>query len=757
MKRIWMILLLCCLCFAGCGEKSSRYMKTAEEHYAKGEYEEAAYNYIRAIEEDKDNEEAYYGAIDSYIMTEEYDKAEKYLNKAANRFDSKEVDALQEELKSLMKEKEEKTVTPEPTATPEPTPTPIPEPTASPKLSSTQIYETCVDSIVWVQTGVARGSGFFIEEDVVVTNYHVVEGATKLYIIMENGDEADVLEVLGYAPELDIAVLRVDYSAEPLPLNSHGITVGEKTYAIGNPLDYSFSFSDGIVTNKEWMHGEAKAFLTNTPISSGNSGGPLLNEYGEVMGLTTAIRKDAQNINFVVNIDQLALVDMNQPMTATEFVRLESGGDDSAYVYEDSNKSNGPGTAQVLAEELIYLGTVDKNEYLDYYKLEIKESGTYAFVYCSDDVKRVGFSIADSEAKDILYNFEQETDGETASDYIYMDAGTYYFVAREMYEITGASVEYAFLYMKSEEAYEIERRSADTDTAQTVWLSQTLYGTIAEGSEDDYYVMEIPADGIYGVYVSMDDPSKTTMGIYDWDRQKWAYFFTPESETGLCSGEMELLAGTYYINAYLTEGESLSEAVGYAYLIFPAEEGSMDGEIGAEQSKDVFGSVKDGVYSNEYYGIHFTMDSSWEYKTAEDLQTVPEDKINLPYGEEYSVFYAEKKDGTAQLELVVERMTEDEMQEFKTLGEDGIAEYIASEFERGLAETSFEGITSYFVEKKEMAFCGEDKQAVKVTMESVAGDVFEYQVFYVDTEYVAYLTLMFYGEITEKEMFSLFY
>ena len=42
MKRMWMILLLCCLCLAGCGEKTSRYMETAEEHYAKGEYEEAA-------------------------------------------------------------------------------------------------------------------------------------------------------------------------------------------------------------------------------------------------------------------------------------------------------------------------------------------------------------------------------------------------------------------------------------------------------------------------------------------------------------------------------------------------------------------------------------------------------------------------------------------------------------------------------------------------------------------------------------------
>ena len=69
MKRIWMILLLCCLCFAGCGEKSSRYMKTAEEHYAKGEYEEAAYNYIRAIEEDKDNVAAAIGGFTYGVST----------------------------------------------------------------------------------------------------------------------------------------------------------------------------------------------------------------------------------------------------------------------------------------------------------------------------------------------------------------------------------------------------------------------------------------------------------------------------------------------------------------------------------------------------------------------------------------------------------------------------------------------------------------------------------------------------------------
>ena len=109
-----------------------------------------------------------------------------------------------------------------------------------------------------------------MEPDVILTNYHVIEGATELTIERFDGSVANVTQVMGYDEGLDIAILKVDCKGEPLPFNTHGISIGEKTYAIGNSLGITFTFSDGIVTNKNQKHNDADVLLTNTAISQGN-------------------------------------------------------------------------------------------------------------------------------------------------------------------------------------------------------------------------------------------------------------------------------------------------------------------------------------------------------------------------------------------------------------------------------------------------------------------------------------------------------
>ena len=183
----------------------------------------------------------------------------------------------------------------------------------------------------------------------------------------------------------------------------------------------------------------------------------------------------------------------------------------------------------------------------------------------------------------------------------------------------------------------------------------------------------------------------------------------------------------------------------------------MEGETGAEQAKDVFGSVKDSVYSNEYYGIHFAFDSSWEYKIAEDFQDVPEDRVNLPYDEEYKVFWAKRGDGMVQFDLSVERMDEDTMEEFATLGEEGFIDYMVDVVERRSDEISNEEATFKSVEKVKMDFCGQEKWAVKIVFDYSAEVITQYQIFYIDTEYVADFVCTFSGEKTEKDFLAMFY
>lgn len=765
MKRLLLIFVACCLCLAGCGEKESRYMETANKHYANGEYSEAAYNFIRAIEEDADNEEAYYGLIDAYIMQGEYDKASKYINKALKRFDSEDARELQAELETLLEEEEGKgsdiTPTPEPTMTPEPTPEPTeaPTPTQAVKMTPEELYEKCVDSIVWVQAGGGRGSGFFIEEDVVATNYHVVEGATALYIVLPDETQASVLQVLGYSEELDIAILKVDYKGEPLPFNTHGITVGEKTYAIGNPLGYTFTFSDGMVTNKEvvdnnWYLKEAKVFLTNTPISHGNSGGPLLNEYGEVMGLTTAIRTDGQNLNFVVDVIQIDLVDVSKPVSAEEFIRSESG--EAEYIYEDSAKSGSPETAQTMIEGEIYFGDLATGEYEDYYKLEITRSGTYYFCFMSENVESVCLCIVDETAEDVLYVFETVEDGEVTEDFVYVDAGTYYVVAVETEEITGQSVGYGFEYELSMDAYELDDDSGDPETAQTVWLSQTLYGTMYEDETENYFKVEIEKAGTYGIYFRVDNPELVSLGIFDGEGQTWAYSLLPEAELGHGAVEMELPAGICYFTAYTEDGAEITEPVEYAFMIFSTEEGSIDDDAGTEPSMEVYGEVQGNTYVNEYLGIRFDIRSDWEYSTAEELQELPENMEDFPVGGSFDAIVAERNDGMVQFDITFKKGTEEDAKQYQNMGEEAYVDYMIGAMESNKEVFEQQGLTLVSVEKECREFCGENKWMVKLETDMSGIAVVQYQIYYMEQEYTANLICSMAAGDTVEEFFELF-
>ncbi|WP_347312917.1 Do family serine endopeptidase [Defluviimonas sp. SAOS-178_SWC] len=140
----------------------------------------------------------------------------------------------------------------------------------------------------------ALGSGFVISEDgYIVTNNHVIEGADEISVEFFSGKTLDA-ELVGTDPKTDIALLKVT-SDEPLPFvnfgNSDVMRVGDWVMAMGNPLGQGFSVSAGIVSarNRE-LSGTYDDFIqTDAAINRGNSGGPLFNMDGEVIGVNTAI------------------------------------------------------------------------------------------------------------------------------------------------------------------------------------------------------------------------------------------------------------------------------------------------------------------------------------------------------------------------------------------------------------------------------------------------------------------------------------
>ncbi len=165
-------------------------------------------------------------------------------------------------------------------------------------LTAQEVYRKVNPSVVTVMVqldswSMSVGTGvIFTEDGYILTNYHVLEGGQDCVISLSNGDVYSALYVAG-DQENDLAILKVE--AENLPAaefrDSDLLTVGDQVYAIGNPLgvDLQGTLTDGIVSaiNRDVeVDGRIMTLIqTNAALNTGNSGGPLINEYGQVVGI----------------------------------------------------------------------------------------------------------------------------------------------------------------------------------------------------------------------------------------------------------------------------------------------------------------------------------------------------------------------------------------------------------------------------------------------------------------------------------------
>ena len=162
----------------------------------------------------------------------------------------------------------------------------------------------------------AGGSGFVVSADgLVVTNNHVVEGATKIRVRLA-GRDYDA-ELKGTDTATDLALLKIDAGRKLVALSlgdSEALRVGEHVMAIGNPLALGSTVTVGVVSAKGRSIGLSRDtsfenfIQTDAAINRGNSGGPLVNLRGEVIGIATAMNWGAENIGFAVPVDTLKAV-----------------------------------------------------------------------------------------------------------------------------------------------------------------------------------------------------------------------------------------------------------------------------------------------------------------------------------------------------------------------------------------------------------------------------------------------------------------
>ena len=167
-------------------------------------------------------------------------------------------------------------------------------------LTIQEIYQKVNPSTVTVLTGMNDGSGMvgtgviFTSDGYVLTNAHVIAGGSECYVVLDTGEHYRAW-LLGLDEEKDLAVIKI--SAKDLPAaefgDSDALSVGDPVYAIGNPLGVELrgTLTDGIVSaiNRDvYVDGVTMTLIqTNAALNNGNSGGPLINAYGQVVGINT--------------------------------------------------------------------------------------------------------------------------------------------------------------------------------------------------------------------------------------------------------------------------------------------------------------------------------------------------------------------------------------------------------------------------------------------------------------------------------------
>lgn len=206
------------------------------------------------------------------------------------------------------------------------------------------------EGVVLISTPSGIGSGFVIddEEGYVVTNHHVIEQArnVSVTIFAQRGRELerikkDEVRIVAINPWLDLALLRIE-DARDTELtkvylgDSDELRSGDAVFAIGNPHGLDRTVSEGIIsTRRNWSAYGLLYLQTTAAVNPGNSGGPLFNDRGEVVGVTNMIRLNSEGLNFAIPINHVKDLFLRQ----REYFAFDKDNPNTGYRYYDA-----PGT-----------------------------------------------------------------------------------------------------------------------------------------------------------------------------------------------------------------------------------------------------------------------------------------------------------------------------------------------------------------------------------------------------------------------------
>lgn len=209
--------------------------------------------------------------------------------------------------------------------------------TAPQQASLPELVRRVKPSVVSVLTYDAKGeplisgSGFFVRAGEVVTNMHVIKGAhrVEIHTLEGKGRTYPVAGALAVDDEADLALLKVDLPADrsrPLTMTTALPDEGEQVFVIGNPLRLEGSVSDGIVSAVREVPDLGRIIQVTAPVSHGNSGSPLFNMHGEVIGIVTVKVTNGQNINLALGVSRIVALHGAEPMAFDQIALKSKAG-----------------------------------------------------------------------------------------------------------------------------------------------------------------------------------------------------------------------------------------------------------------------------------------------------------------------------------------------------------------------------------------------------------------------------------------------
>lgn len=277
--------------------------------------------------------------------------------------------------------------------------------------------------------GTSTGSGFFIDDQgTVVTSYHVIDGAQDITVEVSDGGTYNLEKIIDFDPQYDIVIMKIAYQGNPyLEICEEKVRTGEEVYAVGSSLGFlNGTFSDGLISSVARHIGQIECIQTTAAISSGNSGGPLVNAYGEVVGINAFSYVSGENLNLAVHVKMMDELAMDKNWTINKYREWYSYETDRSYlVYDpilDSYYLSMLHTYQLVTGAECLHSVNDYNTwsgvrgYTRYYPIYIYEYDVAQFDKYIEYLTSVGFI------------FESKKDYKDGTSYYYVEELHNYFV-----------------------------------------------------------------------------------------------------------------------------------------------------------------------------------------------------------------------------------------------------------------------------------------------------------------------------------------